>query len=71
MSTAPDQVVYAASRLRDNLAKAKEDNSYTHAWYAHMRRWDIETLIEHVLGPEATQAIGVNDIDYGLTGPSE
>ncbi len=53
MADAPDAVVYAANRLRANLVKAKEDNSYTHAWYAHMRRWDIETLIDYVLG-EAT-----------------
>lgn len=49
---APKHVEDAAERLRAVLEEAKASGSYRHGWYAYMARWDIETLIDHVLGPE-------------------
>jgi len=41
----------AAERLRGNLEDAKEGGYYNNGWYARMAKWDIEALIDHVLGP--------------------
>lgn len=52
---ATDAVTRAAERLRKNLEDAKAGNSYEHGWYARMARWDIEALIEFVLGREVEE----------------
>jgi hypothetical protein len=41
----------AAERIRETLLKAMEEKHYKDAWYAYVRRTDVETLVEAVLGP--------------------
>ena len=45
------ETLNAAQRLRDELHKADEKGYGVGAWYFYLRRQDIETVVEHVLGP--------------------
>ena len=60
----------AAARLRDCLQTAREDNHYRDAWYVHMARWDIETIIDYVLGKDVqTYMTGAGQKLVGIHDP--